>query len=185
VKQFITLAKAQPGEINYASPGTGTSPHLAMELFRTLAGIQVTHVPYKSGPLGTTAILAGEVSVYFNSITTPLPHIKSGRLRALGVSGPRSSPALPDIPPISRAGLPDYEVIGWLGLLVPAGTPGDIVSRINAEMQRVLRLPGVRQQLAREGVEPAGGSPQEFTEFLQRELRKWGKVVKDAGLRAQ
>lgn len=150
-----------------------------------MAAIRVTHVPYKSGPLGTTAILAGEVSVYFNSIITPLPHIKSGRLRALGVSGPRSSPALPAVPPISLAGLPGYEVIGWLGLLVPAGTPGDIVSRINTEMQRVLRLPDAQQRLAREGVEPVGSSPREFADFLQRELSKWGKVVRDAGLRAE
>ena len=182
VREFVALAKARPGELNYASPGTGTSPHLAMELFRTMAGIRLTHVPYKSGPLGTTAILSGEVSVYFNSITTPLPHIRSGRLRALGVSGPRANPALPDVPPISQAGVPGFEVIGWLGLLLPAGTPAEIVSGINAEIKRVLDSPDVRQRLAREGVESVGNSPAEFAEFLRRELTKWGRVVKDAGL---
>jgi tripartite-type tricarboxylate transporter receptor subunit TctC len=185
VKEFIALAKARPGQINYASPGVGTSPHLAMELFRTMAGIELTHVPYKGGPLGTRAILAGEVSVYFNSITTPLPHIQAGRLRALGVSGTRSSPALPAVPPISQAGLPGFEVIGWLGLLVPDGTPQEIVSGINAEVKRALGLSDVRQRLAREGVEPVGNSPREFAAFLESELKKWGRVVKEAGLESR
>lgn len=185
VKELIALAKTKPRQINYASPGVGTSPHLAMELFRTMAGIELTHVPYKGGPIGTRAVLAGDVSVYFNSIPTPLPHIQAGRLRALGVSGPHSSPALPGVPPISQAGLPDFEVIGWLGLLVPDGTPANIVSSINAQVKRVLALPDVRQRLAHAGVEPVGNSPREFAAFLQSELRKWGGVVKAAGLESK
>ncbi|MCC7484390.1 MAG: tripartite tricarboxylate transporter substrate binding protein [Burkholderiales bacterium] len=185
VKEFIALARARSGELNYASPGVGTSPHLAMELFRTMAGIRLTHVPYKGGPLGTTAILSGEVSVYFNSIITPLPHIRGGRLRALGVSGPKRSQVVPEVPTIMESGLPGYEVIGWLGLLMPAAVAPGIVLKVHADVARALQAPEVRSRISAEGVEPVGSSPQAFGTFLASEIRKWGRVVRDAGLRQQ
>jgi tripartite-type tricarboxylate transporter receptor subunit TctC len=185
VKELVALAKARPGDLNYGSPGVGTSPHLAMELFRTLANIKLTHVPYKSGPAPTHAILAGEISFYFNSIQTPLPYIRNGRLRAIGLSGTKRDPLLPDVPTIAESGFPAYEVIAWLGLLLPADTPPDIVNKANADVARALRQPDTKQRLANEGMEPVGNSPREFGAFLNSELKKWGKVVAEAGVKIE
>ncbi len=185
VREFIALAKSRPAELNYASPGVGTTPHLAMELMRTMAGFRVTHVPYKGGPAGTVAILSGEVSVYFNAIPVPLPHVRSGRLRALGVSGLRRDAALPDLPTVAESGLPGYDVTGWLGLMVPSATPPDIVTRLNGDVTRTLHLQEIRQRLAAEGVDPVVSTPGDFGAFLAAEYRKWGKVVSAAGLRPE
>ena len=185
VKELVALARARPGDLNYGSPGVGTSPHLAMELFRTMANIKLTHVPYKSGPGPTNGILAGEISFYFNSITTPLPHVRIGRLRALALSGGKRDALLPDVPTIAQSGFPGYEVIAWFGLLLPTETPPEIVSKAQSDVARALHLPDTRQRFAAEGMEPVGNSSKEFSAFLANELKKWGKVVADAGVRLE
>ena len=185
VKELVSLARSRPGELNYGSPGVGTSPHLAMELFRTMANVKVTHVPYKSGPAPTHAILAGEISFYFNSIQTPLPHFKTGRLRPIGLSGTKRDALLPDVPTVAESGYPGYEVIAWFGLLVPAATPADLVNRANADTAAALKSADVRQRMANEGMEPVGNSPREFGAFLASELKKWGRVVAEAGVKLE
>lgn len=185
VQELIGLAKARPGELNYSSPGVGTSPHLAMELFRTMVGIKVIHIPYKGGPFPTTATLTGEVSLYFNSIPTPLPHIRSGRLRALAVTGMRRDPAVPDVPTVIEAGVKGYQVTGWLGLLLLAGTPVEIVNRLQAEVARALQAPDAIKLLANAGVEAVGNTSSQFAAFLAAETRKWAEVVRVAGVRIE
>lgn len=182
LKELLAYAKANPGKINFASAGTGGATHLAMELFKSTARIDIVHVPYKGSAPSATAIMAGEVQMGIFSGNSVLPHIGAGRLRALGVSTPKRSVALPDVPPITQAGVPGYEVVQWSGIYAPAGTPRDIVARLNKQINEVLRMPDVKERFARIGVEPAGGTTQEFAAFTVAEVRKWKKVIDDAGI---
>ena len=182
VKELIAFAKARPGALNFASAGTGTNPHLSMELFRVMAGLNMVHVPYKGSAPGVTDLLSGHVSLMTPNILTAMPHVRSGRLRALGVTSARRASGAPDIPTIAEAGLPGYEAVQWYGLLAPRGTSTSIVSRLNAEATRSLRLPEVRQRLAADGAEVVAGSAEEFGVFIRAETAKWAKVVKDAGI---
>ena len=183
VRDLISLAKAKPGQLNYASTGAGQSTHLSMELFKLMAGITVTHIPYKGSSPALTDLLAGHVSLMFDNMPSCLPHVKAGKLRALAVSTLKRSPALPALPTVAESGLPGFEVSVWFGVLAPAGTARDIVSRLNAIVVNALASSDVRERLAGQGAEPIGNSPEQFTAQMQRDLVKWAKVVKDANIK--
>ncbi len=181
VKELIALAKAQPGKLNYASAGNGTANHLAMELFKQMAGINITHVPYKGAPQAVTDVLAGHMNMMFNSIAPIVAHIKSERVRVLGIAGAKRSPQLPDVPTISEAGVPGFEAVNWFGMFAPAKTPKPIVTRLNAALVKVVNTPEIRLQFEALGADPVGGSPEAFAAFVRRDLEKYAKVVKLSG----
>ncbi|MDB5807149.1 MAG: transporter substrate-binding protein [Betaproteobacteria bacterium] len=181
VVELIAYAKAHPG-MNYSSAGSGTSPHLSMELFRSMAGITLTHVPYKGTGPATLDLVAGQVQLSMPNILTALPHVKSGKLRALGVTGKRRTSSMPTVPPIGEAGLPGYEAIQWYGLLAPAGTPAAIITKVQAQVAKSLVLRDVQERLATDGADAVGNKPDEFAAYIKGELDKWGKLVKTANI---
>jgi tripartite-type tricarboxylate transporter receptor subunit TctC len=185
VAELIALAKRQPGRINYASAGIGTSPQMSMELLKSMAKIDMVHIPYKGSAPGVVDLLAGQVTVMTPNVLTALPHIKSGRLRALAVTSAKRSEALPEVPTIAESGLPGYDSVQWYGVLAPAGTPREIVARLHVEIARALRAPDVRERLAADGAEPVGSSPEEFAAFIKSEIEKWARVASAAGIRAE
>ena len=182
VKELIAFAKAHPGQLNFASPGNGTSSHLAGELFRQVAKIDVVHIPYKGATPAITDLIAGQVSFTMASVLSVLPYAKQGRLRMLAVTTAKRSGALPDIPTIAEAGLPGFEVSNWYGVLATGGTPRPIVDRLNAELNRIARVPDLAEKLAAQGADPATGTPDDFERFIQTELKKWAVVVRGAGI---
>ena len=181
VKDLIALAKAEPGKLNYASAGNGTPNHLAMELFKSMAGINITHVPYKGAPQAVTDMIGGSVELMFNSIPPALPHIRSGRLKLLAVGGLKRSAQLPDVPTVSEAGVPGFEATTWFGLLAPAKTPKPIIARLNELVVKVVRAPELKAQFEILGYEAVGGSPGEFATLIRAEYEKYAKVVKLSG----
>ena len=183
VKELIALAKSKPGQLNYASTGAGQSTHLSMELFKTMAGVNVVHIPYKGSAPALTDLLGGQVTLMFDNMPTSLPHIKAGKLRALAVSTLKRSPVLPQLPTVAESGLPGFEVSVWFAVLAPSGTPRDIVQRLNAVLVKALQAPDVKQRLADQGADPVGNTPEQFAAVIQRDLVKWAKVVKDSGVR--
>ena len=185
VKQLIALAKARPGKLNYASAGNGNATHLAGELFNIMAGVKTVHVPYKGGGPAKTELLGGQVDFMFHNMTAVLGDAQAGRLRALAVTGPRRSPAAPEIPSVAEAGLPGYEITSWFGAMAPAGTAPDVLARLNREFVRAVQAPDVKEKLANLGSEPAGSTPAEFAAFIKKEVAKWARVIKDAGIRVQ
>lgn len=184
VQDLIALARAKPGSLSFGSAGTGVASHLAGELFKAAAGIDVVHVAYKGQAPATTAILGGEIAYMFNNPITALAHIKSGKMRALGVSTATRFTGLPDVPTVAESGLPGFAVGFWLGPLAPAGTPRAIIDKLNGEMVRILRTPEVVERLSPMGVEILATSPDEFARIIKADVAKWGKVVKDAGIKA-
>lgn len=182
VKELIALARRKPGELTYASGGRGGAQHLAGELFSSMAGVKMTHVPYRGSAPGLTALMGGEVIVGFTDMLITLPHIHSGRLRALAVTGGTRAPQLPDLPTMAEAGLKDYAVTVWFGLLAPAKTPPEIVRRVQTEIARGVLSPALGQRLAAMGAHPSGNTPEAFAAFLRAEITKWSAVVKSAGL---
>ncbi len=180
VKDLVALARARPGQLNYSSAGAGTSLHMAMELFLSMAGLDVVHVPYKGAGPATADLLAGHVQLATPNTLTVAPHLRSGRLRAIGVTGAKRAAALPEVPTIAEAGVPGYEAIFWYALFAPANTPREAVSRMHAEVAKALRLPDVGQRLAADGAEPGGMPPDAFAAFIRTELDKWAKVVRTA-----
>ena len=184
-RELIVYAQSHPGALNYSSAGNGTSPHLSMELFRSMAGITMTHVPYKGSGPATVDLLAGQVQLSMPNILTVMPYIKAGTLRALGVTGPRRAGALPDVPTIAEAGLPGYESVQWYGVLAPAGTPAAVVSKLQAEIVRAVQSPEVQAAMASEGADPVGSSADEFAAFIRGEIAKWRQVVKTAGIQQE
>ena len=184
LKEFVALAKKHPGRLNFATPGTGSVAHLTAELFMKTADVKLVHVPYKGGGPAVVDALSGQVECLFSLISTGAPHVKSGKLRGIGISTGTRSPILPDVPTIAESGYPGYEASGWLGLLVPAKTPDAIVERLHRETVAVLNLSDVRAQLESNGLDPAPSSPQAFRAYIRAELAKWTKLIKDAGLRA-
>ena len=178
LKDLIRLAKSKPGILNYASAGNGTTPHLAAELLDTFADIKMTHIPYKGSAPAVTAIVGGEVDVIISPALTVLPFIKSGALRAIATTGAKRSPAFPDIPTMSESGLPDYEASQWYGIFVPAGTPIEIVNRLNREIIKITQSPDVREIFEADGSEVIGDSPEQFSQFFKLEIIRWSKVVK-------
>lgn len=185
VKEFVALVKPRPGQINFASAGVGTSPHLSMELFLVMTGLKMLHVPYKGSGPGVTDLIAGHVPAMMPNMLSAQPHIKSGRLRALGVTGSKRAPGADDIPTIAEAGVPGYEAVQWYGVLAPAGTPRDIISKLHTGVVRALQNPEVRQRLLNDGAEPIGSSPEEFAAYLRSETAKWAKVTQAAGIRPE
>ncbi len=184
VRELIALAKARPGQLNYSSAGSGTSPHLSMELFRLMAGITLTHVPYKGTGPATVDLVAGQVQLSMPNVLTALPQIKGGKLRGLGVTSAKRATGLPDIPAIAET-LPGYEAIQWYGLLAPAGTPREIVNKVQAETARILVLPEVKARLAADGADAVGNRPEEFAAYIRTEIAKWGKVAKAGGIKLE
>ena len=184
VSEFIALAKAKPAQLNYASSGNGTPPHLAGEMFKTMAHINIVHVPYKNAAPAMIDTVSGQVQAMFVILPLGLPHVQAGKVRALGVTGAKRSTLAPALSTIAEAGIPGFEVIGWNGFLAPAATPKPIVARLNGEMMRALKQTDVPQRLATVGYEPpTPNSPDDFTAYMKAEVAKWAKVVKEAGVK--
>lgn len=182
VKQLVALAKARPGQINYASNGAGGSSHLAVELFNMMSGTKMTHIPYKGLAPALTDLLSGEVQVMFSSAVAMLPQVKAGKLRAIAMTGARRSPAIPDIPTVAEAGVPGYETGSWYGVVVPAGTPRVAIDRLSREIIAIVRAPEITSRLNDEAVIPVGSTPAEFSAHIKNELARWAKTIKQAGL---
>ena len=183
VKDLIALAKKMPGKINYASPGSGSSGHLTMELFKSLAGVDLVHVPYKVMSQLQGDVIAGQVPLAFSTIPGALPHIQAGRMLPLAVSGARRSPVLPNVSTVAEAGVPGYEAATWYPILVPAGTPRAIVEKLNAELVAIVRAPDMKERFVSMGVDAIGSTPEELGAHIKSELRKWEKVVQLSGAR--
>jgi tripartite-type tricarboxylate transporter receptor subunit TctC len=184
VKDLIALAKAKPGSINYGSSGSATGTHLSAELFKYMTGIEMVHVPYKGGGPAVQALLGGQVQLNFATIVSVLPHVRSGKLRAVAVTTARRSPSAPDVPTIAESGVPGYDHAPWNGFLAPAKTPRPIIARLNEETARLLRAPDVQPVFTNEGAEPVGNSPEEFAAIIKSETAKWAKVIRAAGIKA-
>lgn len=184
LRDFIAAAKAKPGGMNFGSGGSGTSNHLAGELFNILTGAKLTHVPYKGVNLAMQDVIAGRIDLVVIGVPAAAPHVRSGKLRALAVIAPQRLPALPEVPTVAEAGLPGFEVTTWYGVLAPAGTPRPIIVRLNAELAKVMHSPEMKQRLAGIGTDPVTSSPEEFAAYIQAEIGKWGDVIRKAGLRA-
>lgn len=184
LQEFIALARARPGAMNYGSGGAGTSNHLAGELFNIVTGAKLVHVPYKGVNLAMQGVLAREIQLVFIGIPAALPHIKTGRLRALALVAPQRSPALPEVPTAAEAGLKDFEVTTWYGVMTPAGTPRPIVTRLNSELVKIMHAPDVKERLAGMATDPLTSTPEEFAAYLKQEIAKWGDVVRKANLKA-
>jgi tripartite-type tricarboxylate transporter receptor subunit TctC len=185
VGELIALAKAQPGKLSYASTGNGSSNHISMELFKSMAGVDILHIPYKGSAPAVTDLLGGQVGVMFDNVPNVLPHVKAGRLRGLATTGTKRAALAPDIPTVAEAGVPGYEVTVWFGLVAPAGTPREIVQKLNAEVVKILAMPDVRERFLAQGVEPVGSTPEQFGEHIRGQMAKWSKVVQDAGVKAE
>jgi len=185
LKDFIALAKAKPATLSYASAGMGTPLHLAAELFKIRTGISMTHVPYKGGGPASVAVLAGEVQVLFGSLPSSFPHVKTGRLKALAVTGPARAAVAPEIPTVAESGLPGYEVTSWYGLFVPARTSEQIVKTLHAEVVKAMALPDVKEAISRQGLEVAVKGPREFADHIKRETEVWARVIKAAGIKGE
>ena len=182
VRELIELARAKPGTLNFASGSTGSTGHLAGELFKTMAGVDMVHIPYKGAAPATTDLLAGQVQLMFDNLANALPNVKAGKLRALAVTTLARSPAVPDLPTIAESGLPGFDLTTWFGLLVPAGTPPEIVAKLSAEVVRALNSNDMRERLQRMGAEPpANNTPEHFAAFIRSEAAKYAKVVKSSG----
>jgi tripartite-type tricarboxylate transporter receptor subunit TctC len=184
VNELIALAKAKPGQLNFASTGSGSTQHLSAELFKTMTGIDMTHIPYKGSSLAYPDLLAGNVSLMFENMLSMLPNAKSGKVRALAVTGTKRSAAMPDLPTVADS-VPGFSAVGWYGVLAPAGTDAAIVNKLSAEINRILKLPEVSERLSSLGAEPSGSTPEEFAAHIRTEIAKWGKVVRDSGARIE
>lgn len=182
---LIALAKAKPGQVTYASAGIGTSPHMGTELLKSMAGVEMTHVPFRGTTPGVTEVMAGRVTVSLANMLTAKPLIDSGKVRALAVTGRKRAQSAPDIPTVEEAGVKGYDAMQWYGLLAPAGTPPDIINRIQAEIAVALTKPDVRERLAADGAEPVGSTPDEFATLIKDELEKWAMVAKAAGIKPE
>jgi tripartite-type tricarboxylate transporter receptor subunit TctC len=181
VQELVAYAKANPGKLNFASSGSGTSIHLAGELFRVMAGVQIQHVPYKGSAPAVADLVGGQVQLMFDNLPSALPQIRGGKLRALAVTSATRAPALPDVPTIAESGLPGFEASSWFGLLAPAGTPREIIVKVNGEIDRWLATPEAKEKLSAQGANAAGGSPEDFAKHIAAETAKWAKVVKESG----
>ncbi len=183
VKELIAMAKAKPGAISFASSGNGSAQHLAAELFRLQAGVNMVHVPYRGGAQAMTDVMAGQIPLFFANMASGLPHVKSGRLKALASTGSRRSPNMPDLPTVAESGLPGYEAYEWNAVFAPAGTPPAIVNRLHAEIARVLAVADVRDRILQLGGEIVASTPQDTDRYLRAQMAKWAKVVKDANVK--
>ena len=185
VRELIALARANPGKLSFASSGAGAASHLAAELFKSIAGVDLLHVPYKGTGQAVTDLLAGHVNLMFAPAQTVMPYVQAGRLKALAVTGSKRSETLPDLPSVSESGLPGYEAVGWFGLLAPVATPKATVVKLSVEANRVLAMRDVREKMLGLGAEPAGNTPEEFARFIHDDQAKWSKLMKEAGIKAE
>jgi tripartite-type tricarboxylate transporter receptor subunit TctC len=185
VKELIALSKRRPGEVNYGSSGIGTTVHLSAELFQYMTGVKWVHIAYRGGGPGVVGLLSGEVSLYFGNVPTVIKHARTGKLRAIAVTGPKRSPAAPDIPTVAESGVPGYEVTTWYGLSAPAGTPRPIIDRLYREVVRAAGSPDLRERLQGLGADPGGNTPEEYAAFVKTEIDKWGKVIRAAGIKGE
>jgi tripartite-type tricarboxylate transporter receptor subunit TctC len=183
--EFIALAKAKPGALSYGTPGIGTSPHLSMELLKSMAGIDLQHVPYRGTAAAVTDVIGGQIAATFANALTAKPQVDSGRVRALAVSGPSRVEAFPAVPPVAEAGVAGYEAMQWYGVAAPAGTPAPIIARLHAEAAKALKSDEMKEKLALDGAQPVGSTPAEFAALIRRELDKWARVVRAAGIELQ
>ena len=184
IQDLIALAKAKPGQLNYSSGGMGTANHVAGELFKYMAQVQIVHVPYKGGAPALADVIAGQIHLIFGTMTMTREFAKSGRLRALATTGPARSAGAPELPTVAEAGVAGYEVGAWYGVLAPVGTPRPIIAKLSEELARIVRIPEVRASLLAQGSEPAGSTPDEFARFLRAEIDKWARIAKVSGMRA-
>ncbi len=184
VKDLITLAKAKPGELTFATPGAGSAPHLSAEMFERAAGISMIHVPYKGIPPAVTDVIGGRVTMLFTTTISAAPHIKSGKLRAIALTSAKRQPSMPDVPTVSET-LPGYRAEAFQGMVAPAGVPKAVVDKLGAEVARIVKLPDVAERFRLDGAEPVGSTPREFAAFLKAETQKWTKVIKDAGIKPE
>lgn len=185
VKDLINLAKAKPGQLNFASSGIGTPTHLAGELFKHLAGVDIVHIPYKGGGPGLTDVLAGQVEFFFNGVSAVLPFVRAGKIRGIAVTCAQRTAVMPELPTISEAGLPGYELVNWYAVVAPAATPGRIITRLNREIQKALAIAEVKQRFLDLAADPLGSTPEELAGYTRRELAKWSKVIKAAGIKPE
>ena len=185
IRELIALARGKPGQLNYASAGSGNATHLAGELFASATRIKLVHVPYKGSGPAVTDLVGGQVQLMFANLVAALPQVKTGRIRALAVTGQTRAAAAPELPTVIEAGVPGYVVTSWFGVLVPAATPRELIMKLNAELARTMSAPDVRDRLAADGAEPTTGTPEQFGAFLRAEITQWTKVVKDAGIVAE
>jgi tripartite-type tricarboxylate transporter receptor subunit TctC len=184
VRDLLALARARPGELTFGSGSNGSTAHLSGELLATLAGVKLLHVPFKGAPAAVLGVITGEVSMAIPNLPPALPHVRSGKLKALGVSTPKRSPAVPELPTIAEAGVPGYAATAWYGVLAPAGTPREIVTRLNTAIVQALQADDVRQRIAADGGEVIGSTPEEFTAVMKTDIAKWARVVKASGAQA-
>ncbi len=185
VKEVIAIAKARPGELSFGSSGLGATDHLAGELFKTLTGVNMVHVPYKGGAPAMLDLMAGQVQTVFSTVSTAIGAIKGGKVRAIAMTGDKRFELMPELPTIAQAGVPGFEVRNWYGVFVPAGTSKEIVARLNAELVKVLQMPDVKAKLLESGIEALHSTPEQFATYIQSETKRWAKVVKDSGARAE
>jgi tripartite-type tricarboxylate transporter receptor subunit TctC len=185
VKEFIALAKSQPGQINFASSGAGTTLHMSGELFKMLTGVNIVHIPYKGSAQALTDLMAGQVSVMWDNLPASMPYIKAGRLRAIAITTAARYPGLPELPTVAESGVPGFEASAWFGVVAPAATPREIVARLNTEINRAVSLPDMKERFAQQGATPAPGAPEEFAAWIRAEVTKWGKVVKASGAKVE
>jgi tripartite-type tricarboxylate transporter receptor subunit TctC len=183
VREFIAFAKARPGQVNFASSGVGSASHLSPELFKSMAGIDLVHVPYKGTGQALGDLLAGQVVMMFDQPVSTLPLVKTGKLRVLAITSAKRFPTLPELPTVAESGVPGFEAISWAGVCTSPGTPKDIINRLQSEVAKVLKVPDIKDRLLRDGIEPVGSTPEQFQAHIEREKVKWGKVVKDSGAR--
>jgi len=185
VKELIALAKSQPGKLNFSSSGAGGSMHVAAELFKSMAGVDMVHIPYKGGAPAVADLISGQVALSFSTVLETIQHVKAGKVRALAVTNDHRSIALPDLPTIAEAGLPGYQSISWLALFAPAWTPKDIVNKVSAETVRILKLPDVKERLLAQGAEPIGSTPEQLAAILAADLAKYAKVIRESGYKPE
>jgi len=185
LKSFIALAKRTPGRLDYGTPGIGTSPHMCMELLKSMAGIDLQHVPYRGTAAAVADVISGQIAAMFANALTAKPQIDAGRVRALAVSGPKRLEALPKVPSVAEAGVPNYEAMQWYGLLAPAATPPETIARLHAEATKALQTDEMKEKLSAEGAEPVGSTPSEFGSLIRNELEKWAKVARAADIEPQ
>ena len=185
VADVIRLAKSKPGQVSFGSSGVGTLPHLAAEMFNGMAGLKMTHIPYKGSPQATFDLIAGQFEIMFGIGSSVMPEVRNGRLRAIAVTTATRLPVLPEVPTVAESGLPGFEAVTWFGFVAPAGTPREIVNKLNAEITRVTALPEVKQQLAAQSIDPLNGTPDQFTAYIRDEIAKWARVVREARIQAE
>ena len=185
VKELVALAKGKPRQFNYASLGSGSTSHLTMEMFRSAAGIQLNHIPYKGSPAAHAELFSGQIPIMFDAIPAVLPHVRSGRLRGLGIGAAKRSPFLPDVPTIAESGYPEFEAVGWIGIAAPARTPAPVLDKLNTEIVRIINTPEMKERLATLAFTPVGDTREQFARFIKAEIAKWGKAVKESGAKAE